>query len=171
MRAKHKINEQTIRITEDLSPEDRETRKQLAPYSLEEKNKGNKVFMRRDTLVVNGKAWSLHELQNRDAITMDTGTNSQIPPRKDISEEKSLKRTINEIVSPTKHTSFTKKPKGDKITKTANLSNQKSLIDLWNSSPNSNPPLNSPAPKSNTPLNSQAPINNIPQDPPSTTGT
>lgn len=76
MRAKYKLQDNSIHITEDLSKENREIHKKLVPCSLEEKNKCNKVFMKRETLVINGKAWTLSELENRGKNQMETDSTS-----------------------------------------------------------------------------------------------
>lgn len=65
LKNKHKLksNPNNIFIREDLSENDREVRKKLSRYSLDAKNKGKKVFMRNDKLVIDGKTWSLEELE------------------------------------------------------------------------------------------------------------
>lgn len=133
MRSKFKLQGREIRITEDLPEEFRETRKKLVPYSLAEKNKGNKVFMRRDTLVINGKAWTLSELKQREAEQMDVGN-----AKENIQNAKNggntvntLKRAYEAVASPCKS-----KPDSAKKNKTdprGSGSNQvqKNLTDMW----------------------------------------
>lgn len=81
MRNKHKLknNQNGIYIREDLSESDRNTRSKLLTYSLEAKTQGKKVFMKNDKLVIDGKTWSLQELEelsNRnenDGMDIDKG--------------------------------------------------------------------------------------------------
>lgn len=128
MRAKYKLQDNSIRITEDLSKENREIRKKLVPYSLEEKNKGNKVFMKRETLVINGKAWTLCDLENRGKNQMETDSTSHTGEKattSTIAGGHGLKRaaTMN-VTTPTS-------AKRNKVIKDGTLT-QKNLNEMWN---------------------------------------
>lgn len=133
MRSKHKLQGSDIRIAEDLSDEYREARKKLAPFSLKEKNKGNKVFMRRDTLVINGKSWTLNELQNYEEPTDPTTTNSDTP-KPNSTGKGSLKRTRDTLISPQTQSSKVKNDdvKRNKVDKPETRNN---LMDLWSKIP------------------------------------
>ncbi|KAI5699895.1 hypothetical protein M8J75_010776 [Diaphorina citri] len=65
LRNRIKLNEKNtnISIKEDMSSETRETRKKLAKFSLKAKQEDMKVQMRGDKLMVNGKKWTLKELE------------------------------------------------------------------------------------------------------------
>uniref|UniRef100_A0A8D8QKT1 Uncharacterized protein n=1 Tax=Cacopsylla melanoneura TaxID=428564 RepID=A0A8D8QKT1_9HEMI len=136
MRLKHKLKVSEIRITEDLSPEARETRKSLAQYSLAEKDKGNKVFMRGETLVINGKAWTLEQLEETsNAMLVDSLAQAPpIPPTsKDNEKPKvgNLKRSNKEI-SPPLHSPLANKK--NKLFTTPNQLNnqiQLNLQQMW----------------------------------------
>jgi hypothetical protein len=68
-----------ISIAEDFSIKIRETRKQLIPYMIDAKSKGNIAYLRKDKLVVNRKIfdWAFvkenHTLQLNDR-RLDTPT-------------------------------------------------------------------------------------------------
>lgn len=131
MRSKHKIQNKTIRITEDLTPETREIRKKLAPFSLAEKNKGHKVFMRRDSLVINGRAWTLSELENKEDVQMEMENPTQ--QLQTNNENKALKRNHIEIISPGKNQSgLSKKNKTtSKPILSLNTALQRNLHEMW----------------------------------------
>lgn len=150
MRSKHKLQGRELRIAEDLSIENREIRKKLAPYSLAEKNKGNKVFMRKDTLVINGRTWTLNELQNKDTDVMETATQEQetiLQQNQGNTENKGLKRSHSSIVSPANTVNTIKK---NKTTTKQDNSNQRNLNEMW-ASPQNN--------KEGSPSNELQPIN------------
>uniref|UniRef100_A0A8D8W272 Endonuclease-reverse transcriptase n=1 Tax=Cacopsylla melanoneura TaxID=428564 RepID=A0A8D8W272_9HEMI len=64
LRNRYKLKTNGITIKEDLSEETRETRKKLSVFSKKAKDAELKVHMRNDKLVINGKSWTLEQLQN-----------------------------------------------------------------------------------------------------------
>lgn len=63
MKKKFKLKGREIQIREDLTKEERKTREKLAKFSIEAKNNGKKVYMKDDKLVIEGKIWSLENLE------------------------------------------------------------------------------------------------------------
>lgn len=150
MKNKYKLKNhlEGIKIREDLSEEDRESRKLLAKFSLEAKNKGKKVYMRGSKLIIQGKAWSLQELQNQpsndnpgheeeesmycsDTNESQTKENMvmQVVDRESIN---SRKRTLQ--ISPLSSENVIGTPiKKGKGEKKLNKGFQKSITDMWSS--------------------------------------
>jgi hypothetical protein len=52
-----------IRVDDDLSTEDRKVRKELIPYLRDAKKRGHKAFLRKGTLIVNGKSYDVNYLK------------------------------------------------------------------------------------------------------------
>lgn len=130
MRTKFKLKGSQIRITEDLTQEHRATRLKLAKYSKEEINKGNKVFMRNDTLVIQGKPWTLEQLEAREnEMEMSLSETTQ-----DKEKTTTLKRT-NQAISPktnlTTLNNIVFNKKGRFGPEKGGTSSQKNLQEYW----------------------------------------
>lgn len=141
MKSKFKLQGRDIRIAEDISEENRKIRQKLAPYSLAERNKGNKVFMRKDTLVINGKPWTLSELENRDKESMDTEELVEITKVQNTTSNIGMKRPHNLVTStPPPPPKKLNNPLSAKRIKTSNKQEsaksnllQQNLSQLWGS--------------------------------------
>jgi hypothetical protein len=64
LRNKKNLAGTKIRVDEDLSVEDRRIRSELIPYLKDAKKWGHKAFLRRHTLMVNGKTYGLNYLKD-----------------------------------------------------------------------------------------------------------
>jgi hypothetical protein len=67
-----------IRIEHDYSRQVREIRRGLVPYLTEARKRGHGAFMKKDKLVVNGKLYSLEEVEER--IKLSTGSENVVNP-------------------------------------------------------------------------------------------
>lgn len=143
-----------IMIREDLSEQDRETRKLLSKFSLDAKEKGQKVHMRNNKLVIEGKMWTLEELEkhnsNDDEFEIMDGENSDGMDTQEINNPQMLendkgkgKRLFSGSPPYTQekiHTPIAKKGKQDKK---MGESSQQTIRDMWRTAANSaqkNPP-------------------------------
>lgn len=68
-----------ISISEDLSKEDRQIRKQLLPHYRNAKVKGLKAHIKYDKLIINNKAWALHELNSLDLNELSSNCSHNNP--------------------------------------------------------------------------------------------
>ncbi|KAL1446493.1 hypothetical protein WDU94_003618, partial [Cyamophila willieti] len=164
MKNKFKLKNHHVGITirEDLSNEDRETRKLLSKFSLEAKNKGKKVYMRNNKLIIEGKAWTLEDLQNNPENDLQNEEELEMEEdaadienlsKVDVSNQgkNSRKRTLTGSPSNAQDILRTPKLKKGKPEKKVNDGSQKSIRDMWTKTTASGmqtpPPLPLPPPQ------------------------
>jgi hypothetical protein len=63
LRNKRNLAGSRIRVEEDLPMEDRKVRKELIPYLMDAKRRGHKAFLRKGSLIVDGRAYGLSYLK------------------------------------------------------------------------------------------------------------
>jgi hypothetical protein len=63
LRKKRNLAVSKIRVEEDLSMEDRRVRKELIPYLKDAKRRGHRAFLRKGSLIVDGRAYGLSYLK------------------------------------------------------------------------------------------------------------
>lgn len=146
MRNKHKLknNQNNVTIREDLSEKDRDVRNKLSTYSQYAKNKGKKVFMRYDKLVIDGKPWSLEELQELDShgnqdiqtesegITMESDASTSNNDQQNNTNPRKRGHPVSPFGPTVYRQTMPPSSKKVKIPKVPKDNNQQSLQDMWN---------------------------------------
>lgn len=148
LKNKHKIKSNNqIKFKEDLSKEEQQTRTKLVKFSLAAKSKGENVHMKNDKLVINGKSWTLQQLEeeeisNQEDFEMkDSNLDNTIITITEV-RDKNLKRTYAEHspISSTQpqHASTPISKKGRTNTLDGKEQKQMNLQDMWSLTPKNN---------------------------------
>jgi hypothetical protein len=99
LRNKKNLAGSEIKVEEDLSMEDRKVRKELIPYLKDAKRRGHKAFLRKGSLIVDGRAYGLSYLKGNiqlGDVNVDRQMDNPVGPQEDMTQHQTGNGAIRE---------------------------------------------------------------------------